>query len=46
MKTLQDEFKEEIGIAVSEVFKGGSLGHGTQVPQNYDIDLVLYSESA
>ena len=45
MNTLQDDFKEKVGIAVSEVFKGGSLGHGTQVPQKYDIDLVLYSES-
>ena len=46
MKTLQHEFKKEVGIAVSEVFIGGSLGHGTQVPQKYDIDLVLYSQSA
>ena len=41
---IQDEFKTDVGIKVSEVFKGGSLGQGTQVPFNYDIDLVLYSE--
>ena len=28
---------------ISEVFKAGSLGHGTVVPGNYDIDLVIYS---
>ena len=25
--------------------KGGSLGHGTAVPGDYDLDLVLYSRS-
>ena len=28
---------------VSEIWKAGSLGHGTVVPGHYDIDLVLYS---
>ena len=28
---------------VSEIIEGGSLGHGTPVLTNYDIDLVLYS---
>ena len=28
---------------ISEVIKGGSLGHGTAVPGHYDIDLVIYS---
>ena len=28
---------------VSEVVKGGSLGHGTAVPDDFDADLVLYS---
>ena len=28
---------------ISEVLKAGSLGHGTVVPDHYDIDLVIYS---
>ena len=36
----QDGFE---GFNVSEIIKGGSLGHGTVVPQKYDIDLVVYS---
>ena len=28
-----------------EVVKGGSLGHGTSVRDNYDLDLVIYSKS-
>ena len=30
---------------MTEVFKGGSLGHGTAVEHHFDIDLVLYSRS-
>ena len=30
---------------VSEVVKAGSLGHGTAVPGDYDLDLVVYSDS-
>ena len=29
---------------VTEVLKGGSLGHGTTVPGEFDVDLVLLSE--
>ena len=36
---------ESVGIEVTEVFKGGSIGQGTTVPAQYDIDLVLYSRS-
>jgi hypothetical protein len=28
---------------ISEIIKSGSMGHGTVVPDHYDIDLVLYS---
>ena len=42
---IQDEFKKEVGIIVSEVFKGGSLGQGTQVPLKYDIDLVYCTQN-
>ena len=28
---------------ISEIIKGGSLGHGTAVPNNFDLDLVVYS---
>ena len=31
-------------IKVNEVVKGGSLGHGTAVNGDFDIDLVIYSE--
>lgn len=40
---VKAEFEHAVGIDVSEVFKGGSMGQGTTVPYNYDIDLVLYS---
>ena len=33
------------GIAINEVIKAGSLGHGTAVPGHYDIDIVIYSSS-
>ena len=39
----QPDFKEEVGIETTEVFKGGSMGQGTRVTGYYDIDLVLYS---
>jgi hypothetical protein len=32
-------------MAISEVIKAGSLGHGTAVPGHYDLDIVIYSES-
>lgn len=32
-------------MTTNEVVKGGSLGHGTTVPGNFDADLVLYSDS-
>ena len=30
-------------IAISEVFKGGSLGKGTTVPGDFDVDLIIFS---
>lgn len=30
-------------ISIGEVIKGGSLGHGTAVPGDFDLDLVIYS---
>ncbi len=41
---IQKEFREEVGITAAEVFKGGSLGQGTQVRYKHDIDLVIYSD--
>ena len=32
-------------MTVSEVIKAGSLGHGTAVNGEYDLDLVIYSDS-
>ena len=40
---LQDDFQRDYRFNVSEVIKGGSLGHGTAVPEKFDLDLVLYS---
>ena len=30
-------------ISIGEVIKGGSLGHGTAVPGDFDLDIVIYS---
>ena len=38
---MQNDFRR---FKVNEIWKGGSLGHGTVVPGHYDIDLVLYSD--
>ncbi len=35
-----------LGIKVSEVFLGGSLGQETSLPEHFDVDLVVYSPSA
>ena len=43
--TQKAEFRHKVGIEVTEVFKGGSLGHSTAVEHHFDIDLVLYSRS-
>ena len=32
-------------MTISEVIKAGSLGHGTAVNGEYDLDLVIYSDS-
>lgn len=41
--THKHKFKDEVGVS-GLVFKGGSMGQGTTVPNHYDIDLVLYSK--
>ena len=40
---LQQHFKHHTGFDATEIIKAGSLGHGTVVPGEFDIDLVLYS---
>ena len=40
---MQTYFKSDCHLNVSEVVKGGSLGHGTAIPGDFDLDLVLYS---
>ena len=37
---LQTDFRD---FNISEIYKAGSLGHGTAVSGHYDIDLVIYS---
>jgi len=41
---FQHYLKSSIGITVNEIVKSGSLGHGTAVPGDFDLDLVLYSQ--
>ena len=38
------DFVRAVGIQATEVFVGGSVGQGTAVPQQYDVDIVLYSK--
>nr|CAC82934.1 putative (2-5)A-2 synthetase [Suberites domuncula] len=45
VSTLQQDLQRYTGISVTEVVKAGSMGHGTTVPGNFDIDLVLYSSN-
>nr|ADW54557.1 OAS1Aa transcript 2 [Geodia barretti] len=35
--------ERKIGFSVFDIIKAGSLGHGTSVEGNYDLDLVVYS---
>ena len=41
---LQDH-PDSINLICNELIKGGSMGQGTTVPGNFDVDLVIYSES-
>ena len=41
----QESFRKDVGIVADEMFVGGSVGQGTTVPGNYDLDLVIYSKS-
>ena len=41
---LLQTFKyERDSFNISEIVEGGSMGHGTTVPNEFDIDLVIYS---
>lgn len=35
----------QFGLTVNEIIKAGSLGHGTAVPGDFDLDLVIYTSS-
>ena len=41
----QGSAEAKMGITVSDVFLGGSLGQGTRIPQHFDIDLIVFSPS-
>lgn len=41
---FQHNLRSSVGITVNEIVKSGSLGHGTAVPGEFDLDLVLYSQ--
>jgi hypothetical protein len=43
VQKLENDFQIKYRMNVSEIVKGGSLGHGTAVPGKFDLDLVLYS---
>ena len=40
---IQIEFQTQYNFNISEIITAGSLGHGTAIPGNFDLDLVLYS---
>ena len=42
--SFQQNLQRSVGIGVNEIIKAGSLGHGTTVPGDFDLDLVIYSQ--
>ena len=41
---FQTQFRYQYdSFNISEIVEGGSMGHGTTVPGEFDIDLVIYS---
>ena len=40
---MQGKLEEWTGITPHCIIKGGSLGHGTAVPGEFDLDLVIYT---
>ena len=41
---FQTQFRYQYNsFNISEIVEGGSMGHGTTVPNEFDIDLVIYS---
>ncbi|KAL5477772.1 hypothetical protein EMCRGX_G024614 [Ephydatia muelleri] len=40
---IQHHLKSETGITPYYIIKAGSLGHGTAVPGEFDLDLVIYT---
>jgi hypothetical protein len=41
---VQTQFRYQYdSFNISEIVEGGSMGHGTTVPNEFDIDLVIYS---
>nr|CAO00531.1 (2-5)A synthetase [Lubomirskia baikalensis] len=45
VKNIQENLKRVTGITPAEVIKGGSLGQGTAIPGDFDLDLVIYTDS-
>ncbi|XP_064392091.1 2'-5'-oligoadenylate synthase-like protein 2 [Halichondria panicea] len=43
LQTNLSKYTQSPSIRVNEIVKAGSMGHGTAVPEHFDIDLVLYS---
>uniref|UniRef100_A0A1X7V266 2'-5'-oligoadenylate synthetase 1 domain-containing protein n=1 Tax=Amphimedon queenslandica TaxID=400682 RepID=A0A1X7V266_AMPQE len=43
VRTFHQYLKEDTRLTPAEIIKGGSLGHGTAIPGDFDLDLVLYS---
>ena len=41
---MQQNLRELTGINPVEVIKGGSLGQGTAIPGDFDLDLVIYTD--
>ena len=36
--------QRDCGLRVTEIVKAGSLGQGTAIPGDFDLDVVLYSQ--
>ena len=42
--SVQRNFTFSDGSKINEIIKAGSLGHGTAVFGDFDVDLVIYSD--
>ena len=41
---MYQQFRFNDGSKINEIIKAGSMGHGTAVFGDFDVDLVIYSD--